>query len=215
MSEGLEYVSTKLPVFSHKKDWPLWSEAFLSRAHAKGYYDLLKGADVTVPVTDKDKPSDEDKKLMKLNSIAYGDMICAVNMSKEAGKVAFSIIQSTKDDDYKHGNARADFEKLEKKYDPKTNPTLSRIHEEFYSTQMKKGQDPDVWITHLEDLRAQMATMGSKIETKQFLLLILNRTSREYRIEVALMEPKLGTSDIDCELTVEEVRENCAINMRR
>jgi hypothetical protein len=68
---------------------------------------------------------------------------------------------------------------------------------------LKKGQDPEVWITELEDLRVKLENMGSCINEHQLMIHILNDLASHYDLQLALMERRVG--DADKPLTVEEV----------
>ena len=79
-----------------------------------------------------------------------------MDLKKDAGKVAFNVIKTTKNTDYVNGNAQTAWKVLENKYNPKTAPTSSKVHKELFGTKLKKNKDPDVWITYMEDFRTQL-----------------------------------------------------------
>ena len=215
MSEAVEFVSNKLPLFSEKKEWVVWSEVFYARAERSGYQGLLDGSGTEIPKSTKESYTDEEKKVMQLNSKAYGDLISCMDVKKDGGKVAFHLIKSTKTKDYEKGNASLAWKKLINKYEPKSAPSLTKIHKEFYAAKLKDKSDPDVWITHLEELRIQMEGMGSTMDDRQFLLHALNNLGRDYDTTVLMMEQKLGKSNADCSLTIEELREALCLKHER
>ena len=100
------YASSKMMMFTGKKDWLTWSEMFLVRANQKGYKSLLVDSSVVIPKTAQVTLTDEEKKIKKLNENAYGDLLSALDLKKDGGKVAFSIIRGTKDTEYEEGNAQ-------------------------------------------------------------------------------------------------------------
>ena len=213
MSEGVEYITSKLPLFSTKKDWVQWSEIFLARAKRKGYKNLLVGEETVIPKSGQDKYTESEQKIIGLNEQAYGDLISAMDMKKEGGKVAFNLIRATKTSEYKEGNVKLAWKNLENKYNPKTAPCLTKIHREFFGSKLgSKRNDPDTWITHLEELRTQMEEMGSKIDNRQFMVHILNNLTADYEHTVLMLEQKLGKSQEDATLTLEELRE--AVNLK-
>jgi hypothetical protein len=69
---------------------------------------------------------------------------------------------------------------------------------------LKKGQDPEVWITELEDLCVKLENMGSCITENKFMTHILNNLTSDYDLQLTLMERRVGDSDKP--LTFEEVR---------
>jgi len=116
MSDSIDYVSNKLPLFSNKKDWVQWSKLFLARAKRKGYKHLLVDKDVKIPKASDPAPiSEEDKKISDLNEDAYGDLISAMDLKKEGGKVAFNVIKGIKNQEYLNGNVQAAWKALEDK----------------------------------------------------------------------------------------------------
>jgi hypothetical protein len=78
---------------------------------------------------------------------------------------------------------------------------------------LKKGQDPEVWITESEDLHVKLENMGSCITENQFVIHILNNLSSDYDHQPALMERRVG--DADKPLTVEAVRGELNLRFER
>jgi hypothetical protein len=62
-----------------------------------------------------------------------------------AGNVAFQLVRSSKSADHPDGHTPTSWNKLMGKYRPKTAPTLTKLHCEFYAMSMNVGQDPDVF----------------------------------------------------------------------
>jgi hypothetical protein len=81
---------------------------------------------------------------------------------------------------------------------------MVKLEKQFRELSLKKGQDPEVWITELEDLRIKVENMGSCTTENQFMIHILNNLTSDYDLQLALMERRVG--DADKPLTVEEVR---------
>ena len=79
------------------------------------------------------------------------------------------------------------------------------LKKEFTNSKLsKKSDDPDVWISTLEDLRIKMEMQGSFMSDVDFMIHVLNNLPKEYEVSQAKLESKLG-DDID-PLTIEEVR---------
>ena len=216
-------ISIKVIGFSgKKKDWITWEEKFLSKAKRRGYKDLLLGK-VEIPkstavLTVVSGASDEEAtklkiKIQELNEQGYSDLILSMDTKENAGKIAFNLVRSSKNEDYEDGNIAVAFKSLKRKYSPKTAPTLAKYHKLFYSSKLKKKADPDVFITHLEDLRLNMAEMKSKMSDDQFLLHLLNNLTEEYDPEVKDLEKRIGSTTNP--LDIEEVREDLNLRYER
>ena len=78
---------------------------------------------------------------------------------------------------------------------------------------MKKGQDPKIWITGLEDLRVRLEVMGSSILENQFMIHILNNLTSDYELQLAMMERRVG--DDEKPLTIEEIRMELSLRFER
>jgi hypothetical protein len=87
---------------------------------------------------------------------------------------------------------------------------MVKLEKQFRELSSKKGQDPEIWITELEDLGFKLENMGSCITENQFIIHILNNLTSDYDLQLALMERRVG--DADRTLTVDEVREE--LNLR-
>ena len=107
--------------FSGKQgDWTTWEEKFLARANMKGYKEVLLMEPSAIPNKLSDSTTVLNKSLNHKNNAAYSDLILSMNTESPAGKVAFTLIRSTKSDDYPNGNAAEAFKRLINKYKPKT-----------------------------------------------------------------------------------------------
>jgi hypothetical protein len=214
--------SIKVIIFSGKKrDWTSWEEKFLSRALQKGYKRMLLGKE-KVPKdfynNDDEKADDgfggvseEDlEKLRRLNEKAYSDLVLSITTDNADGRVAFNLVRGTKSSEFENGNCYLAFKRLRDKYQPKSAPSLTKVTSNFYKSSLRKGQDPSVFITFLEDLRLSMEEMGNKITDKQFIIQVLNNLTEEYEYDVSYLE-RLK----DDELTIEKVREELSLRYER
>jgi hypothetical protein len=192
------------------------SERFLAKAKRCGFKDLLLGK-VSIPKVDEeiDETSEIGKKksiIIELNEIAYTELILSIDV-KASGKVAFNIIRGCKTKDYPDGNGAIAWERLKNKYEPVSAPSMVKLEKQFRELSLKIGQDPEVWITELEDLRVKLENMGSCITKNQFMIHILNNLTSDYDLQLALMERRVG--DADKPLTVEEVRGELNLRFER
>ena len=128
-------------------------------------------------------------------------------------KRLFYIIKSCKTKDHPDGNAATAWEKLKNKYEPVSAPTLVKLEKQFRELSLKKGQDPEIWIMELEDLRVRLETMQSSISENQFMIHILNNLTSDYELQLAMMERRVGDSERP--LTVEEIRGELSLRFER
>jgi hypothetical protein len=62
--------------------------------------------------------------------------------------------------DYEDGYARFAGEKSNTKYDPVSAPSLVKTERLFRECNLGKVEDPETWITNLEDLHLKLEVMG-------------------------------------------------------
>jgi hypothetical protein len=65
---------------------------------------------------------------------------------------------------------------------------MVKLEKQFRQLSLKKGQDPEVWITESEDLCMKLENMGSCITENQFMIHILNNLTSDYDLQLGLME---------------------------
>ena len=214
MSNDEKYVdkTLKLPRFSGKQeDWQIWSEKFLIRAKRKGYKDLLLGK-VIIP---KDDESSTDARtdaemdaIRELNELAFEEIEMGIDTEKKAGRVAFDYVRMSKTDDYTDGNCKMAWDRLKAKFESKQAPTRLLLRKEFYNKKLNSIEDdPDEWITELEDLRLRMKAAGSRLTDIDLIEHILNSLPKEYDIVVKMLENKLTNDN----LTIMEVRDDLCL----
>jgi hypothetical protein len=56
------------------------------------------------------------------------------------------------------------------------------LQKRFRQCSFKKGQDPDIWITELEDYRMRPEELGLRIPDNRFVLHMLNIMTDEYEL---------------------------------
>ena len=153
MATAKEERITIIPFDGTKKQWKIWSTKFLARARRKGYKDILLGVE-TAPKDSAASPlSSADEKLKELNTLAYEDIVLSIDGNKPNGRVAFRLVE-TATKDIADGNAREAWQKLSDKYQPDRAPNRVELKREFTNLKLKDAsQDPDEWITELEELR--------------------------------------------------------------
>ena len=216
MSEAIESSIRVISFNGKKTEWEAFEERFLAKAARKGYKAVLLGE---IPVHKKDEMIDETedgkkkKRAKEMNEIAYTELILSMDPKKSAGKVAFKLVKGTKTEEFPDGNAKIAWERLIKKYRPSSAPTMVNLEKTFRQSKLGKGQDPDNWITYLEDIRTRLESMGSIITENQLLIHILNNLTSDYEMQVLLMEKRVG--DKTNPLTLEELRDELNLKYER
>ena len=201
MSEEKNTTSIKIIPFSGKSvDWPVWSEKFLARARRKGYKKILTGK-VKIPSDSEDLSSERDatvkkekEKLRDLNEEAYEDLILSISGETDVGRVVFQLVRGAKTSNLKDGDAREAWEQLEGKYEAKTAPSRLLLKREINNLRMKFKQDPEVYISTLEDLVLQYNQAGGHWEETETLEHICNTLPRAYEVVIAPLEKRIGAS---------------------
>jgi hypothetical protein len=90
---------------------------------------------------------------------------------------------------------------------------MVKLEKQFRKLSLKKGQDPKVWITELEDLCIKLENLSSCITENQFMIHILNNFTSDYDLQLALMERRVG--DADKPRIVEEFRGELNLRFER
>jgi hypothetical protein len=58
----------------------------------------------------------------------------------------------------------------------------------FRECKLGKDEDPETWITNLEDLRLKLEVMGSFMTDDQFMVQVLNSLTNDYELQILLLE---------------------------
>jgi hypothetical protein len=61
-------------------------------------------------------------------------------------------------------------ERLKNKFEPSSAPSPVKLEKQLRQCSLKKGQDPDIWITELEGNLMRLEELGSIISDNQFIL---------------------------------------------
>lgn len=177
----------------------MWSKKFLATASRRGYKDVLTGK-VTLPdalKAEKDWTT-EDKSAMKLNEMAYSDLLLSCS-----DELSFSIVDSSQYDDSGTGNSRIAWQRLHARFEPKTGASKVQLKALFTKCQLKSvDTDPEEWIVELETIQRKLGTMKSIISEDDMLVHILNNMPPEYEGIVETSEERLN----DGTLTLESLR---------
>jgi len=66
------------------------------------------------------------------------------------------------------------------------------------------SEDPDVWMSQLEDLRGRLKDMNAPISDNNFYVHILNNLPPEYEVQVSKLEERFGSTTNP--LTIQDLR---------
>ena len=199
-----------------KVGWTAWKEKFLAKAKKKGYKDILLGKVEVLPENSPTLANDPDRqeklKIIKLNEEAYADLILSIDCSKSQGRVIFNLIKNSKNEEYPDGNARESWKNLERKFNPTTSTSKTKLHKEFYKAQLRKGADPINFITYMEDLRTRLKDAGEDMSETHFVTQILNGLTAGYDNEVRMIEREI---DLGGTVTIEDMKERLSLVFER
>lgn len=148
--------------------------------------------------------------LIEENEKAYNDLIMSIDTTTAAGKVAFSLVRSSKTKDYPDGNAVVAWKRLRQKFMPDSAPTMTKLQQQFYSSKLEKNQDPDVWMTKMEYIRVQLEELSSEMTDIQFMTQIINNLTDDYEVLVEIVGRRLMD-----DLTIEELRNELNLRFER
>jgi hypothetical protein len=147
-----------IPFYEKIKKWPTWSEKFFSKAKRFGFKDILLERSIVTKIDEVfDAESEEGKKKMilsDLNKLAYTKLILSINDKAISRK------------DYVDGNAFMAWKRFKYMFEP--------------DCALKKNQDPEIWITELDNPRMKLGELGSRITENQFMVHMLNNMIFEY-----------------------------------
>jgi hypothetical protein len=83
-----------------------------------------------------------------MNTRAYADLLqcCTQDI------ISFGIVDTAKDKDLVNGNMALAWKQLSEKFAGCNNAEKTKMIEQLNESQMKKNEDPDIWITNMEHL---------------------------------------------------------------
>jgi gag-polypeptide of LTR copia-type len=169
-----------------------------------------------IPKTDEvyDMKSEDGKKFIisaDMNELAYTELILSID--DKTSSVAFNLVKGGKSKEYVDGNAFMAWEQLKNKFEPLSAPSLVKMEKQFGQCALKKGQDPEIRLTELEDYQVKLEELGSSITDIQFIIHILNNMTSDYDLQLALMETHIN--DKLNPLTVDEIKDDLNLRFER
>ena len=143
--------------------------------------------------------------------MTYIALILSIDVETSSGKVASNIVKG--EQGLCRGNAAMAWERLRNKYESTSAPSLVKTERMFRQSSFYKNEDPDAWITTLEDNRMKLEVMGSSMTYNQFMIHVLNNLTSDYELQLALAERH--KDDKESLLTVEEIQEELILCFER
>ena len=140
--------------------------------------------------------------------MAFEELILSIDGKSKEGRVAFSLVKGCKTPDLADGDAHLAWTRLSKKYASKNTVSLLKLKREFTNSAMKTKQDPDEWITELEELQTRIKDIagsraGIQVSDQDMMIHVLNYLPRQYDIERHDCEKQLEAGT----LTMTKLRE--------
>jgi hypothetical protein len=135
-----------IPFTGKKEDWPVWLQGC---SVGKSHYTVGRWWTYTATATQAEK--DEYNKARELNDLAYEEMVLCIDGTTKPGKGAFGCVNGAVTADIQLGSAREAWKRLNNKFEPKTAPSHLRLQNLFHKSYLQSNQDPDEWITELEE----------------------------------------------------------------
>ena len=188
MSEKDEKTIRILQFSSKDEDRRMWSAKFMAKAKLKGFYEILKGTK-KAPNDSVAKDNEENKKLANMNDKAYNELVLSC-----VDETSSSIVDGAKTSELAKGDVKLAWNELKLRFEPETGTELVRLKREYNGLQMKANEDPDDYLTRLDNYRNKMkrAPFHHIIRDQDFFIHVLNTLPKEYKSVVEALERKLG-----------------------
>jgi hypothetical protein len=150
--------SVKLILFSGKKgEWEDWYFGFEARAVLYRYDGILSGVDTAPTVAEyktilpdtTDEGEKEKLRLYHANSMAFSHLVTSLDVTKDATKVALSLLRACETDEYPHGDAHSAVVALNGYYNVKSVANAQLLLNKFHAMELKTNQDPAVFVANM------------------------------------------------------------------
>jgi hypothetical protein len=116
--------------------------------------------------------------------MAFTELVLSIDVSSSSGEIAFIIVRSCKTKYYEDGHTGLVWEKLKMKYDSVSALSLVKTERLFRERKLGKDEDPESWITNLEDIRLKLEIMGLFMTNDQIMIQVLNRLTNNYELQM-------------------------------
>ena len=195
-----------IPFSGHTKYFPVWQCKHEAKAARKGHLDLLLGTEAVPPKSDyetalqvaEDERTDDQKRTIKSykkSCEAYAEILLSMEGTSSKGRVAFNLVKCAKTVANPSGNPRIAWQRLLRKYTPPTATQYVMLQQRFANYEMRRGQEPDEFISDLETLMTKMNEINirnkSTLTEVDLILHICCRSGPMYETSVHSIEQRL------------------------
>ena len=163
-------IETTIKVFRFRKaeDWMSWKVLFLARVGRKDP-EMKKLFNLKLEYPMEDEKKMEIAVHVTTNAKAYEELLMSMDYGTPEGLVAFNIVKRAKADD--EGDARLAFERLIRRFKPKTSVKKEQLLQQFYSSKCGAKEDPETFIYGMDNLRNKIQDI-SRIPSNKWLLMM-------------------------------------------
>ena len=121
-------------------------------------------------------------------------MILSINGETEVGRVVFQLVCGAKTDELKDCDAKEAWDRLIGKFEAQTAPSCLLLKSQINGLKLKYKQDPEIFISTLEDLVLQYNNAGGKWSIEDTLEHICGNIPSIYEVVVHPLEKRIGLS---------------------
>jgi len=209
MSKDEEIRAIRVIPFSGKaEDFNMWKMKFLSRAKNSGFKDVLTGTTTILKASDtldENDPNDKPKiQAWKMNEIAMEELLCSVS-----DPVSHGALKCSHTKDIPDGDSSKAWKEMQSWFELKTNQAKLELRHCFHACKMEdKEEDPNNYLTELENMRWRLDELGVKVDDEEFMTHIVHSLPPAYRITVMNAEKRIGalTNGITLQELMEDLR---------
>jgi hypothetical protein len=177
-------MTIKVVAFTKASNWLNWKELFMARVNRKDSnmgkcFDLSKPFPLTKMENGKEVPEEANLDVMRK---AYEELLMSMSLQSQDGQNAFQIVRMSKNKEGE-GDARLAFERLSKRYEPKTTLQRGKWMNEFFSMKCAANQDPEMFVYEMEHLLTKIHKVGDgkvMIDERTFMHQVLNSMPSAY-----------------------------------
>ena len=195
----------KVVAFTKASNWLNWKELFLASVNRKDpkmglCFDLSKPFSLTKTESGKLVPDENNLAVIRT---AYEELLMSMSLQSTDGENAFQIVRMCKDSN-EVGNARLAFERLTKRYEPRTTLQRGKWMSDFFPKKCKVDQNPEMFVYEIEHLLTKIHQVEDGkviIDEKTFMHQILNSLPSVYDSLVEKLQDEVD-KDGDEQLTI-------------
>ena len=182
-----------IPFDGDRSKWSIWSRKFLAKSSRKGlkkYYFEKQNVEISSSLKGEDLKKRKEKvdELKAEAGAAFDELMLSIDTEASQGRVVFELIMQSVSNDFEYGDPKVAWEALVEKFAPTTAPARSELQRKLYTSKLKRGEDPEEFITECESLRARLKDVGFELKDKEFLIHIMNSLNSDYINEVKILE---------------------------